>query len=174
MCTPRRHLQNVARHLSHAALLVHERLADRPAEHRFQPLTRMAQDRLVQTEKLASLGQFTAGIAHEIKNPLNFVNNFSALSGDLIDELREAFAKATMDANLRAEVAELTEMLKGNLENRPRQGRDKRDAGKDRPDRCPQLAAPTLKTAEIRHSSRERLEPGFSPSASPSATDFLR
>src|SRR6202035_1451797 len=41
---------------------------------------RAAQDRLVQTEKLASLGQLTAGIAHEIKNPLNFVNNFAALS----------------------------------------------------------------------------------------------
>ena len=40
---------------------------------------RTAQDRLVQTEKLASLGQLTAGIAHEIKNPLNFVNNFSAV-----------------------------------------------------------------------------------------------
>ena len=44
---------------------------------------RAAQDRLVQTEKLASLGQLTAGIAHEIKNPLNFVNNFSALSAEL-------------------------------------------------------------------------------------------
>src|SRR5262249_40918567 len=44
---------------------------------------RTAQDRLVQTEKLASLGQLTAGIAHEIKNPLNFVNNFSSLSGEL-------------------------------------------------------------------------------------------
>ena len=51
---------------------------------------RVAQDRLVQTEKLASLGQLTAGIAHEIKNPLNFVNNFSALSVELIDELRGA------------------------------------------------------------------------------------
>ncbi len=48
---------------------------------------RTAQDRLVQTEKLASLGQLTAGIAHEIKNPLNFVNNFSSLSAELIDEL---------------------------------------------------------------------------------------
>src|SRR5207253_7040243 len=44
---------------------------------------RAAQDRLVQTEKLASLGQLTAGIAHEIKNPLNFVNNFSVLSAEL-------------------------------------------------------------------------------------------
>ena len=50
---------------------------------------RTAQDRLVQTEKLASLGQLTAGIAHEIKNPLNFVNNFSALSAELTDELND-------------------------------------------------------------------------------------
>jgi GAF domain-containing protein len=50
---------------------------------------RTAQDRLVQTEKLASLGQLTAGIAHEIKNPLNFVNNFSALSAELVDEMTE-------------------------------------------------------------------------------------
>ena len=49
---------------------------------------RTAQDRLVQTQKLASLGQLTAGIAHEIKNPLNFVNNFSSVSVELIDELR--------------------------------------------------------------------------------------
>src|SRR5262249_52801236 len=50
---------------------------------------RAAQDRLVQTEKLASLGQLTAGIAHEIKNPLNFVNNFSAVSAELLDEIGE-------------------------------------------------------------------------------------
>ena len=50
---------------------------------------RTAQDRLVQTEKLASLGQLTAGIAHEIKNPLNFVNNFSSVSTELIDELQQ-------------------------------------------------------------------------------------
>ena len=60
---------------------------------------RAAQDRLVQTEKLASLGQLTAGIAHEIKNPLNFVNNFSAVSVELIDELREALAVCTLTAN---------------------------------------------------------------------------
>ena len=53
---------------------------------------RTAQTRLVQTEKLASLGQLTAGIAHEIKNPLNFVNNFSSLSAELIDELDEMLA----------------------------------------------------------------------------------
>ena len=54
---------------------------------------RTTQDRLVQTQKLASLGQLTAGIAHEIKNPLNFVNNFSGVSTELIDELREALGR---------------------------------------------------------------------------------
>jgi signal transduction histidine kinase len=77
---------------------------------------RTAQDRLVQTEKLASLGQLTAGIAHEIKNPLNFVNNFSALSGELIDELNDVLKPAALDDKVREEVDELTHMLKGNLE----------------------------------------------------------
>ena len=58
---------------------------------------RTAQDRLVQTEKLASLGQLTAGIAHEIKNPLNFVNNFSALSAELTDELNDVLRQAALD-----------------------------------------------------------------------------
>ncbi|QND67723.1 GAF domain-containing protein [Mesorhizobium loti] len=77
---------------------------------------RTAQDRLVQTEKLASLGQLTAGIAHEIKNPLNFVNNFSALSGELIDDLSSVLAGAPLEASVRKEVAELTGMLKSNLD----------------------------------------------------------
>ncbi len=77
---------------------------------------RTAQDRLVQTEKLASLGQLTAGIAHEIKNPLNFVNNFSAVSVELIDELREALAGAHLDSKLRAEINEIADMLQGNLD----------------------------------------------------------
>ncbi|HEX9588081.1 MAG TPA: GAF domain-containing protein, partial [Bradyrhizobium sp.] len=77
---------------------------------------RTAQDRLVQTEKLASLGQLTAGIAHEIKNPLNFVNNFSALSAELIDELNDVLKPAALDGKIREEIDELTHMLKGNLE----------------------------------------------------------
>ncbi len=77
---------------------------------------RTAQDRLIQTEKLASLGQLTAGIAHEIKNPLNFVNNFSALSAELIDELNEALKVTDLDDKVREEIDELTEMLRGNLE----------------------------------------------------------
>jgi len=77
---------------------------------------RTAQDRLVQTEKLASLGQLTAGIAHEIKNPLNFVNNFAALSAELIDELNDVLKPAALDDKTREEIDELTHMLKGNLE----------------------------------------------------------
>jgi signal transduction histidine kinase len=77
---------------------------------------RTAQDRLVQTEKLASLGQLTAGIAHEIKNPLNFVNNFSALSAELVDELNDVLKPTGLDKRVREEIDELTHMLKGNLE----------------------------------------------------------
>lgn len=76
---------------------------------------RAAQGRLVQTEKLASLGQLTAGIAHEIKNPLNFVNNFSALSSDLVDELNDTLQDVALSDTARDEIDELTSMLKGNL-----------------------------------------------------------
>ena len=74
------------------------------------------QDRLVQTEKLASLGQLTAGIAHEIKNPLNFVNNFSALSAELTDELNNVLMQERLTDEGRQEVDELTGLLKDNLE----------------------------------------------------------
>jgi signal transduction histidine kinase len=77
---------------------------------------RTAQDRLIQTEKLASLGQLTAGIAHEIKNPLNFVNNFSAVSVELLDELDDVLKPAVLDNKIRQETSELTGMLKVNLE----------------------------------------------------------
>jgi len=77
---------------------------------------RAAQDRLVQTEKLASLGQLTAGIAHEIKNPLNFVNNFSALSAELTDELNDTLKAAALNDGIQEEVGELTRLLKENLE----------------------------------------------------------
>ena len=77
---------------------------------------RTTQDRLVQTQKLASLGQLTAGIAHEIKNPLNFVNNFSAVSSELIDELRDTVKGSSLDDKTRAEINELTGTLRGNLD----------------------------------------------------------
>ena len=77
---------------------------------------RTTQDRLVQTQKLASLGQLTAGIAHEIKNPLNFVNNFSGVSAELIDELQDALQGLTIDQRARTEINELANTLRGNLD----------------------------------------------------------
>ena len=77
---------------------------------------RTAQDRLVQTEKLASLGQLTAGIAHEIKNPLNFVNNFSAVSVELIDEMQETLEGVQLDEDKRTELNQLAETLRSNLD----------------------------------------------------------
>ena len=103
--------------IENARLFQDARQARTAAETTLADLRR-AQDRLVQAEKMASLGQLTAGIAHEIKNPLNFVNNFSDLSRDLLDELNDAVA-----ANLPAEIAELSATLKGNLEKIAQHGR---------------------------------------------------
>jgi two-component system NtrC family sensor kinase len=70
----------------------------------------------VQTEKLASLGQLTAGIAHEIKNPLNFVNNFSGVSVEMIDELQATLSNMKGDDKTVAEITDLANTLRSNLD----------------------------------------------------------
>jgi len=84
---------------------------------------RTTQDRLVQTQKLALLGQLTAGIAHEIKNPLNFVNNFSGISAELIDELQNSLKSVSLDEKTRTEIDELADTLKSNFDKVVHHGR---------------------------------------------------
>jgi PAS domain S-box-containing protein len=75
-----------------------------------------AQTSLVHAQKMAALGQLTAGIAHEIKNPLNFVNNFSALSAELVDEMNGVLQDARLAWKKREEFDEIRNLLKSNLE----------------------------------------------------------
>lgn len=75
---------------------------------------RSTQEQLIQQEKLASLGQLTAGIAHEIKNPLNFVNNFSELSVDFLQEISEEMPKIP-DSPEKENILDLLENVKSNL-----------------------------------------------------------
>jgi two-component system, NtrC family, sensor kinase len=71
--------------------------------------------KIVSFRPRSSLGQLTAGIAHEIKNPLNFVNNFSSLSIELAVELQEAIKSQEFSDENRTEIQDLLEMLQGNL-----------------------------------------------------------
>ncbi len=86
------------------------RLLEERVNHRTSQLKKSieelksTQEQLIQSEKMASLGELTAGIAHEIQNPLNFVNNFSEVSNELIQEIREEQKKEKSDQNLVNEI----------------------------------------------------------------------
>jgi two-component system, NtrC family, sensor kinase len=99
--------------------------AARDAAERALRELQTAQASLVHAQKMAALGQVTAGIAHEIKNPLNFVNNFAGLSVELLDELKDASARSVdaPDPGKRAEIAEIIGLLTGNLEKIVEHGR---------------------------------------------------
>jgi signal transduction histidine kinase len=100
------------------------RTARDTAEHALREL-QTEQASLLHAQKMAALGQLTAGIAHEIKNPLNFVNNFAELSVELLDELKEtaAPAVASLGDDMRAEIDEIVSMLTGNMEKIAEHGR---------------------------------------------------
>jgi signal transduction histidine kinase len=105
--------------------LLDEIRAARDAAEKALAELKTAQASLIHAEKMASLGQLTAGIAHEIKNPLNFVNNFAGLSVELLGELKAATARVVtaLDSDIRGEIDETIEMLTGNLHKIGEHGR---------------------------------------------------
>lgn len=113
-----RQLKATAEQKSQLEVLVAERTSEilKQKEELQEALNHLqsTQEQLIQQEKLASLGQLTAGIAHEIKNPLNFVNNFSELSVDFLEEIGEEMAKFS-ESEEKENILELLEDVKSNL-----------------------------------------------------------
>jgi len=105
-------IQERSRKLKAENIVLEQKVAERTAQlKRSLEELKSTQAQLIQSEKMASLGELTAGIAHEIQNPLNFVNNFSEISNELIDEMKEELNKGDVD-----EAKFIADDIKQNLE----------------------------------------------------------
>jgi len=92
------------------------RYAERTLKTEIDILSGAREAELNRLERFTALGQLAGALAHEIKNPLNFINNFSALSVELIDELRQTLGGIPLDSKLRTEISEIADMLQSNLD----------------------------------------------------------
>ncbi len=92
------------------------RIIEEEKKHTEEALVELkaTQEKLLESERLASLGELTAGIAHEIRNPLNFVNNFSKLNVEMLDELREELQEHIKDPELLDDLMDLAEIIATN------------------------------------------------------------